>query len=369
MLKHAVMTLPLVFVLFFSMPCVVLAASLNGTYTLVGDSDATTLKKGAVVTITFKGASSGTLSMKAVQPGETVVGTGTSTWIRKDPACSRDIATQKQALSDPSAGTAASSDEKAPSKGGDPGPLAGLEGKESCEQCKYIPCIKSLIEQKEAFVKALKAIAAERGWGSLGDAQQEGRDYADIAPMSRQASDDTVNTLNEERGALLSDLRRHIDPERMTRVKKDCPFSGGGVIMMTDSTFCNIDQQSVDSAIKAIPCAEIARYMYDHESYHFTQCLERLRKKMVAILTARGEAREDAAAYTQETRQLKDLLARASRSSKGGCWRCGKTQVVYPSAKECDQKCEEVRLGGSIMFKCWKLNEKGEHILTPGGRF
>ncbi len=100
MLKHAVMTLPLVFVLFFSMPCVVLAASLNGTYTLVGDSDATTLKKGAVVTITFKGASSGTLSMKAVQPGETVVGTGTSTWIRKDPACSRDIATQKQALSE-----------------------------------------------------------------------------------------------------------------------------------------------------------------------------------------------------------------------------------------------------------------------------
>jgi hypothetical protein len=415
MLKCVVMIVPLTFVLFSSMPCAVFGASLNGTYSLVGDSDGTALKEGTVVTIIFKGANSGTVLMKAVQPGGTVVdigtfsvngnnitmqfkelewraekqpfqlddcnlvlpfkalgfteGTGTSTWTRKDPACSKDIATQKQALSGPSATTATNSDQKAASEGGDPGPLAGLEGKESCEQCKYIPCIKSLIEQKEAIVKALKAIAADKGWGSLEDAPQEGRDYADIATMSKEASDYTVNTLNEERDALIGDLRRHIDPERMTRVKKDCPFSGGGVIMMTDSTFCNIDQQSVDSAIKAIPCAEIARYMYYHESYHFTQCLERLKKKMVGVLTARGEAREDAAAYTQEMQQLKDLLARASRSRKGGCWRCGKTQVVYPSSQECDQKCEKVHLGGSIMFKCWKLNEKGEHILTQGGRF
>ena len=139
--------------------------------------------------------------------------------------------------------------------------------------------------------------------------------------------------------------------------------------MMTDSTYCNIDQESVDTAIQAIPCAEIARDMYDHETYHLTQCLERLKKKMVGVLTARGEAREDVAAYTQEIQQLKDLLARASKSSKGGCWRCGKTQVVYPSAQECDQQCEKVRPGGSVMFKCWKLNEKGERILTPGGRF
>jgi hypothetical protein len=136
-------------------------------------------------------------------------------------------------------------------------------------------------------------------------------------------------------------------------------------MMQANSTVCNIDQQSIDSAIKAIPCAEIARFMYYHETYHFTQCRERLKKKMVGVLTARGEVREDIAAYTQEIQQLKDLLARASKSSKGGCWRCGKTQVVYPTAPECNEKCEKVRLGGSIMFKCWKLNEKGEHFQIP----
>jgi len=410
MLKRVVIIVPLSFVVFSSMLCAVSAASLKGTYTLVGDSDGTTLKKGAVVTITFKGANSGTVSMKGVQPGETVVdsgtfsvsgsiitiqfkelewqaekqpfrlddctlvlpfkalgfteGPGTSTWIRKDPACSQDMGTKRQALSGPSAG--ADSDKQAASEGGEPGPLAGLEGKESCAQCKYIPCIKSLIAQKEAMVKALKTIAGERDWGNLEDAPQEGRDYVDIATMSKEAQDDAANTSNAERGALISDLSGRIDPELIANVKKNCPFSADGVLMMqTNSTYCNIDQQSVDSAIKAIPCDEIARFMYYHESYHFTQCRERLTKKMVGVLTARGEASEDAAAYTLEIQQLKDLLAQASKSSKGGCWRCGKTQVVYPTAPECNDKCEKVRLGGSIMFKCWKLNEKGEHFQIP----
>ncbi|MCJ7546754.1 MAG: lipocalin family protein [Deltaproteobacteria bacterium] len=414
MLKRVVIIVALSFVFFSLMLCAVFAASLKGTYTLVGDSDGTTLKKGAVATITFKGANTGTVSMQAKQPGETVVdtgtfsvsgstitiqfneldwraekqpfqlddctlvlpfralgfteGPGTSTWIRKDPACSKDIATKRQALSGPSAGT--DSDKQAASEGGDQGPLTGLEGKESCAQCKYIPCIKSLIGQKEAMVKALKTIAAERDWGSLEDAPQEGRDYVNIATMSKEASDYAINALNAERGALTSDLDGRIDSEITTGVKKNCPFSADGVIMMqANSTVCNIDQQSIDSAIKAIPCAEIARFMYYHETYHYTQCRERLKKKMVGVLTARGEAREDVAAYALEIQQLKDLLAEASKSSKGGCWRCGKTQVVYPSAPVCNEKCEKVRLGGSIMFKCWKLNEKGEHILTPGNRF
>jgi hypothetical protein len=40
------------------------ATSLDGTYTLVKDSDDTTPKKAVVVTVTSKGAYSGTVSMK-----------------------------------------------------------------------------------------------------------------------------------------------------------------------------------------------------------------------------------------------------------------------------------------------------------------
>lgn len=51
------------------------AANPDGTYRLLKDSDGTVPKTNAVVTITFKESSSD-VSMKAVQPGETVTDTG-----------------------------------------------------------------------------------------------------------------------------------------------------------------------------------------------------------------------------------------------------------------------------------------------------
>jgi len=77
MVKHPVLKLIFAVLFIFLMLSVCQAASIDGTYLLVKDSDGTVLKKDAVVTITFKGASSGTLSMEAVQPGETVTDTGT----------------------------------------------------------------------------------------------------------------------------------------------------------------------------------------------------------------------------------------------------------------------------------------------------
>jgi hypothetical protein len=110
-------------------------ASIEGTYMLVKDSDGTAPKNAAVVTISFKGSNTGTVSMAAIQPGETVTdegtftvngsnitikfkemeweatgqpfkldgcnltlpfkalggskGTGTSTWMKKSPSCSK----------------------------------------------------------------------------------------------------------------------------------------------------------------------------------------------------------------------------------------------------------------------------------------
>jgi hypothetical protein len=420
MIKRIVMIVVISFGLFSLMPLAAFAAGLNGTYTLVNDSDGSTPKKGAVVTITFKGTKSGTVSMTAVQPGETVTdtgtfsvtggtitinfkemgwqakkqpfqlvgdklvlpfkalglteGPGTSQWTKQDAAPSNDIETKKQALSGPAKTTdtaAAANDEKqSASQENSQGQLTGLEGKETCAQCKYIPCIKSLIEQKEAMIKAFKTISIERDWGNLEGPPQEGRDYVNDAALSKEAASFTEKTLNEEREQLFSDIRDRIDPPLIDAVKKKCPFSGSGVIMMkTNSTVCNIDQKSIDDAIKAIPCKEIAQYMYFHESYHYTQCLERLKKKIVGILTARGEAQEDVAAYTQEIKMLRELLDKASKSNKGGCWRCGKTQVVHPNSQECDKNCERVHLGGAIMFKCFKLNEKGEHVMGPKNQF
>lgn len=52
------------------------AQEIAGTWVLVRDSDGQTPKKGATVTITFRGGTTGALAMSAVQPGETVTDAG-----------------------------------------------------------------------------------------------------------------------------------------------------------------------------------------------------------------------------------------------------------------------------------------------------
>jgi hypothetical protein len=53
------------------------AQTIGGVYIHVRDSDGTKPKAGATVTLTFKGAASGSLHLSAVQPGETVTDSGT----------------------------------------------------------------------------------------------------------------------------------------------------------------------------------------------------------------------------------------------------------------------------------------------------
>lgn len=68
-------SLRLVIVLFFTL-VLLAAAAPTGTWRLVRESDGQTPKKGATVTLTFSG---GTVSLKAVMPGETVTDSGTCT--------------------------------------------------------------------------------------------------------------------------------------------------------------------------------------------------------------------------------------------------------------------------------------------------
>jgi len=53
------------------------AQSIDGIYTLIGDSDGTKVVKGAMVTLTISGSPSGSLAMSAIKPGETVTDSGT----------------------------------------------------------------------------------------------------------------------------------------------------------------------------------------------------------------------------------------------------------------------------------------------------
>jgi len=55
------------------------AQSIDGVYTLIGDTGGRSVKAGAVITLTVSGSPSGTMAVVAVQPGQTITDTGTFT--------------------------------------------------------------------------------------------------------------------------------------------------------------------------------------------------------------------------------------------------------------------------------------------------
>ena len=356
-----------------------------GSYTLLGDSDGTTLKKGAVITLTLGGDARGSVTVLATQPGQTVSdsgtfsardgritmrflemewrverqpyqfdgctltlpfkalsgtpGPGTSTWLKNHPGCERTrLATNRQALAAEGNSTGDSGRSAGP-RGAppEPPPPAGGQGlrKESCEQCKYLKCLESLIAQKKAVVAALKKIAAERGWGDLA---KDGNDYADLKGMGPEAANFTVDSLDKDRSDLASEAYGGLDASLASAVSRYCDFSGSGVITIrTDPLTCQINEEDIARLRQAVPCQEIFDFMFLHESSHVMRCRERRQKGLVSVPTARGEAREDVAAYEEEI----DSLTQIVRRLKARClWLCRCDQRRHGSKAACLNVCK-----------------------------
>jgi hypothetical protein len=361
------------------------ALDIAGSYTLVGDSDGTVPKKGAVITLTLGGDARGSMTVLGTQPGQTVSdsgtysarggritmrflemewrvenqpfqfdgctltlpfkalsgtpGPGTSTWLKKHPSCERkQLGSTRQALTDEGGGIGDSGQGASP-RGAppDPPPPAGGEGtpKESCEQCKYLKCLESLIAQKKAIVAALKEIAAERGWGDLA---KDGNDYADLRGASPEAANFTVDSLDKDRSDLESEAYGGLDASLASAISEYCSFSGSGVVTIrTDPLTCQIDDEDIARLRQAVPCQEIFDFMFLHESSHVMRCRERKQRGLVAVPTARGEAREDVAAYAEEIASLTQIVRRL----KARClWLCRCDQGRHASKAACLNVCK-----------------------------
>ncbi|MCE5194507.1 MAG: hypothetical protein LLF28_03480 [Nitrospiraceae bacterium] len=406
------------------------AVELAGSYSLIKDSDGTTPLKNASVVITFKGKNSGSISLLAERPGEVVEdigkysingklititfnemeweakkkpfvfdgctltlpfkalsgspGPGTSAWIKNDAGCSgKDTnsltqdkasnlmsddldkkAAQNEKIDKDSDNNKALKDDKSSTD--------NENSKETCEQCKYIKCIKSFIKLREAYIKEFQKAATEKNWGNI---EKEGEDFFDLSALiSPEAKKEAIDEFNKQRVDFWSEFRTRIDRKLVEDVKKNCRIDvTGSLTAKTDPLFCQIDESSMKEVEKALPCKELYEASRIHESYHKTRCMERAEKlkenKGPFIPTARGEVKEDMEAYAQQIKILKVLLEKITKT-KNGCWRCGKTQEIYPDKKECNINCPNVRLGGNIMFKCFKINTPdGEHVMKIGDQF
>lgn len=403
-----------IFVLAWSSP--IFAQSLAGSYVLAGDSDGTGPKKKAVITLTFQGRNEGTLTAKATQPGETLNDTGTyviagtsitmrfkelewrvenqpftfdgctlvlpfkalsgspgpgsSTWVKKDAACNKQrTATLQQAQTSSQQNTAPKSESAQPaSKNTDtshPSMQSPISSeKESCVQCKYIPCIKSIIKQKEAIVVALKAIAAQRKWGSL---DKPGDDFFDLNTLdSPEKRQQVKKDQEEDREAMWNQVYQQLNPALAKELKENCKMRGAGELAMkTDPMTCEIDKKSIETVKEAMPCKDLFEISYIHETYHRTKCLERVDKKLITVFTPRGEAKEEVEAYTQSIALLRELLKKVEPKCP---WLCRCNQQRYESAAACTQNCPHTHLSVCHAPTCLELDPKTQEWIPGKGR-
>ncbi|MCJ7663231.1 MAG: hypothetical protein MUO24_03210 [Desulfobacterales bacterium] len=413
------------FVLAYTTP--VLAKAIAGSYLLIGDSDGTVPKKKAVITLTFKGGNEGTLAVKATQPGETLEdtgtyaiagnsitmrfkelewqaenqpftfdgctlvlpfkalsgtpGPGTSTWVKKDAACKKLEATaQQHEQPAPQENTSATSKSEQPASTSESEqPTSNNEdtadnppeqpptesGKKTCEECKYVPCIKSIIKQKKAIVAALNTIAEQHKWGSLDEPTSN--DFFDLNSLDTPEKRwQAIKMLNEDHDKLWNKVGQLLDPALAKELKENCKIAGTGVLSMdTNPLTCIIDPESKEAVEAAMPCEALAKISYIHETYHVTKCEERHDKHLGAIFKQRGETREEVEAYTQSIALLSDLLQKAEDKC---LWLCRCNQQRYESAAACSQNCPHAQLGVCHAPTCLELDPKTQEWIPGKGR-
>lgn len=393
----------------------VFSQPLAGSYLLKGDSDGTAPRERAVIVLTFQGKNTGTLFVKATQPGQTLEdsgiyaiegnvitihfeelewqvdmqpfsfngctlvlpfkalsgtpGPGTSTWIKQDPACKEQQATaleQTQTfISEHDPSISASQDPIAQADGSSsnsPAPTPTNDQKESCEQCKYVPCIKSIIQQKQEIIAALETIG-EQQWGKLAESSD---DYFDLNTLDTPEKRlQVIMMLNEDRAKLWEQIHARLNPETAQKIRKHCGISDSGdVAMLTNPFTCLISEESIQATKDVMPCKELAEISYIHETYHRTKCLERL-DKGVSVLTPRGETREEIAAYSQSITLLKDLLKQAESKC---LWLCRCNQERYATPLDCDKYCPNAQLGKCHAPTCVELDSKTQKWIPGKGR-
>jgi hypothetical protein len=373
--------------------------SLDGTYLHVRDSDGTTPKDTATVSITFK-PNTGGVSMRAVQPGETVTdsgsyavsgdtitirfremewtatrqafsfdgctlvlpfkalsgspGPGGSTWTKQSSQCE-----QKRARSS-SLAPSAPGPQTSTQTGADAGLAAAPKAppanrsaqrqsvpktvpqsnKPTCEACSYVPCIKAMMAQKQM----LKDV-----YGRLAD--KYAKFYTAVDANETRTPMETIDRAVWDRssgGRLggLADLMKAIDvflkdAEAATaaaRAPKECGIDPDVTLQMSTHEM-KCETQAAPEVEAALPCAELWQSAVRHEDFHRQACEKRQtagENHGPIFLTPYGMAKGEIAAYEQEIQELTQLLQRAEKRCRFTC-RCGGKK--YPTAEECRKNC------------------------------
>ena len=353
------------------------AANIGGTYTLVNDSDGTRPKKGAVVTITFKGSKSGTLSMKAEQPGETVtdtgkfnvsgenitiqfremewqakgasfqldgcnlvlpfkalggsLGPGTSTWLKQGSSCGgNELAAATRSLKNNSnaggASPAQSNTDTYAAPEPKPNQQSAKSGLKTCG-CENVKDLEKAIREDEYLQAAYRQKAA--------DYEKELNEYKSFGRLpQRVATKQIEDYSNWATVTLPAEFRAKMG------------YSAGLTVSPDPQNPGVIDKKKMDAFKKTAKCRELVDDVEAHENYHI-QASADISSGKRKLSTAVDLAKEEVAAYGAGLQVLRAALDKL----KSRCqWVCIDDKKAYESHEVCERSCRG-GLGKNIRLK------------------
>jgi hypothetical protein len=202
---------------------------------------------------------------------------------------------------------------------------------ESCDQCKYLNCLKSSVERKQKLIKVYEGLLNFWNPHSTYDnaSPQMVMDLSKLTEPSRSSV--YVVIINQLKDyALMEESRTAAVP-----AADRCGYSDAGVSVQTES-FETCATEGLGEAQKVQPCKELAALIAAHEGEHVKTCRQRQQpnsaywryvytgpqgqqvEKMLPpkILTPVGAASGEIAAYQLEIAGLKPIIEKLEKKCR-----------------------------------------------------
>jgi hypothetical protein len=184
---------------------------------------------------------------------------------------------------------------------------------DSCDQCKYLKCLKSTVERKQNLIQVYQGL--QNFWQSR-NLDANGKPLAEFS---------TANVAESQRAAVIQayieQLSEFAKMEK-ARTEEVPPPEGCGYpndpskIAEPGTNILTCETTGVVEARAQQPCKELADLIAQHEGVHQQACEKR--KAVGKLLTPAGKAADEIAAYQVEIAAINKIIEKLKK-------KCGKT--------------------------------------------
>lgn len=181
---------------------------------------------------------------------------------------------------------------------------------ESCNQCKFLRCLKSTVEHKRQLIAVYQGLF--NFWhGRTTDAAGKALMVIDrnTFPNANWADLFRANSQQMQEYAVMEKSRTETIPG-----PEGCAYTGeeltAGTTVLTCETTGLVELRA------AQPCSELADFLTQHEGLHQQRCEVRRNASPQKLLTPAGKAQEEIEAYQLEISQLQPIIDRLEKKCR-----------------------------------------------------